>query len=231
MTNARILVVDDEPQIRRVMRVTLSEKGYVITDARSGEEALEKLRSERQDLILLDMNMPGMGGLEACRRIRANSDVAIIMLTVRDQETDKVQALDAGADDYVTKPFNSNELLARIRAALRRLPVSTETPAHSVMLDGIEINLSTRRVIVNGNAVRLTPKEFDVLQYLISNANVPVPHMKLLQAVWGPDYGGEVEYLRVFINQLRKKIEPEPAKPRYILTEPWVGYRFQLPER
>jgi two-component system KDP operon response regulator KdpE len=231
MTNARILVVDDEPQIRRVMRVTLSEKGYVITDARSGEEALEKLRAERQDLILLDMNMPGMGGLEACRRIRANSDVAIIMLTVRDQETDKVQALDAGADDYVTKPFNSNELLARIRAALRRLPVSTETPAHSVMLDGIEINLSTRRVIVNGNAVRLTPKEFDVLQYLISNANVPVPHMKLLQAVWGPDYGGEVEYLRVFVNQLRKKIEPEPAKPRYILTEPWVGYRFQLPER
>jgi len=231
MTSARILVVDDEPQIRRVMRVTLSEKGYAITDARSGEEALEKLRAERQDLILLDMNMPGMGGLEACRRIRATSDVAIIMLTVRDQETDKVQALDAGADDYVTKPFNSNELLARIHAALRRLPVSTETPAHSVMLDGIEINLSTRRVIVNGNAVRLTPKEFDVLQYLISNANVPVPHMKLLQAVWGPDYGGEVEYLRVFINQLRKKIEPEPAKPRYILTEPWVGYRFQMPER
>ena len=231
MTNARILVVDDEPQIRRVMRVTLSEKGYAITDARSGEEALEKLRTERQDLILLDMNMPGMGGLEACRRIRATSDVAIVMLTVRDQEADKVQALDAGADDYVTKPFSSNELLARIRAALRRLPVSTETPAHSVMLDGIEINLSTRRVIVNGNAVRLTPKEFDVLHYLISNANVPVPHMKLLQAVWGPDYGGEVEYLRVFINQLRKKLEPEPAKPRYILTEPWVGYRFQMPER
>jgi two-component system KDP operon response regulator KdpE len=229
MTNARILVVDDEPQIRRVMRVTLTEKGYAITDARSGEEALEKLRTDRQDLVLLDMNMPGMGGLEACRRIRANSDVAIIMLTVRDSETDKVQALDAGADDYVTKPFNSNELLARIRAALRRLPVSTETPTHSVILDGIEINLSTRRVIVNGNAVRLTPKEFDVLHYLISNANVPVPHMKLLQAVWGPDYGGEVEYLRVFINQLRKKIEPEPAKPRYILTEPWVGYRFQMP--
>jgi two-component system KDP operon response regulator KdpE len=229
MTNARILVVDDEPQIRRVMRVTLTEKGYAITDARSGEEALEKLRAERQDLVLLDMNMPGMGGLEACRRIRATSDIAIIMLTVRDSETDKVQALDAGADDYVTKPFNSNELLARIRAALRRLPVSTETPAHSVILDGIEINLSTRRVIVQGNAVRLTPKEFDVLHYLISNANVPVPHMKLLQAVWGPDYGGEVEYLRVFINQLRKKIEPEPAKPRYILTEPWVGYRFQMP--
>jgi two-component system, OmpR family, KDP operon response regulator KdpE len=230
MNNARILVVDDEPQIRRVMRVTLTEKGYAVTDARSGEEALEKLRTDRQDLVLLDMNMPGMGGLEACRRIRATSEVAIIMLTVRDLETDKVQALDAGADDFVTKPFKTQELLARIRAALRRLPVSTDTPANNIMLDGIEINLSTRRVIVKGNAVRLTPKEFDVLQYLISNANVPVPHTKLLQAVWGPDYGGEVEYLRVFVNQLRKKIEPEPAKPRYILTEPWVGYRFQMPE-
>ena len=154
------------------------------------------------------------------------------MLTVRDQETDKVQALDAGADDYVTKPFNSNELLARIRAALRRLPVSTETPAHSVNLDGIEINLihpardrQRERSAADAQRVR------SFFSYLISNANVPVPHVKLLQAVWGPDYGGEVEYLRVFINQLRKKIEPEPAKPRYILTEPWVGYRFQMPEK
>ena len=231
MTNARILVIDDEPQIRRVMRVTLTAQGYVVTDARSGEEALEKMRQDRPDLILLDMNMPGMGGLETCRIIRATSDVAIIMLTVRNSEADKVHALDAGADDYITKPFNTNELLARVRAALRRLPVSTESPAHTITLDGIEINLSTRRVIVHGNAVRLTPKEFDVLHYLISNPNVPVPHAKLLQAVWGPDYGGEVEYLRVFVNQLRKKIEPEPAKPRYILTEPWVGYRFQMPEK
>jgi len=231
MTNARILIVDDEPQIRRVLRVTLGANGYVVSDARSGEEALEKLRQDRPDLILLDLNMPGMGGLETCRTIRATSDVAIIMLTVRDAETDKVQSLDAGADDYVTKPFNTNELLARIRAALRRLPVSTESPTHSINLDGIEINLSTRRVIVHGKAIRLTPKEFDLLYYLISNANVPVPHAKLLQAVWGPDYGGELEYLRVFVNQLRKKIEPEPGKPRYILTEPWVGYRFQMPEK
>ena len=229
MTNARILVVDDEPQIRRVMRVTLTAQGFVVTDARSGEEAVEKLREERQDLILLDMNMPGMGGLETCRILRATSDVAIIMLTVRDSEADKVHALDAGADDYITKPFQTNELLARIRAALRRLPVSADSPAHSVHLDAIEINLATRRVIVDGKAVRLTPKEFDLLQYLISNPNVPVPHAKLLQAVWGPDYGGEVEYLRVFMNQLRKKIEPEPAKPRDLLTEPWVGYRFQMP--
>jgi two-component system KDP operon response regulator KdpE len=231
MTNARILVVDDEPQIRRVMRVTLTAQGYVVTDARSGEEALEKMRHDRPDLILLDMNMPGMGGLETCRMIRATSEVAIIMLTVRDSEPDKVQSLDAGADDFITKPFNTNELLARIRAALRRLPVSTESSARTIVLDAIEINLSTRRVIVAGTAVRLTPKEFDLLYYLISNPNVPVPHAKLLQAVWGPDYGGEVEYLRVFVNQLRKKIEPEPGKPRYILTEPWVGYRFQLPEQ
>jgi two-component system, OmpR family, KDP operon response regulator KdpE len=231
MTSARILVVDDEPQIRRVMRVTLTAQGYVVTDARSGEEALEKTRQDRPDLILLDMNMPGMGGLETCRIIRATSDAAIIMLTVRDSEADKVQSLDAGADDYISKPFNTNELLARIRAALRRLPVSTDVPAHSILLDNIEINLSTRRVIVDGNAVRLTPKEFDLLYYMISNPNVPIPHAKLLQAVWGPDYGSEVEYLRVFVNQLRKKIEPEPGKPRYILTEPWMGYRFQMPEK
>jgi two-component system KDP operon response regulator KdpE len=231
MTSARILVVDDEPQIRRVMRVTLTAQGYVVTDARSGEEALEKTRQDRPDLILLDMNMPGMGGLETCRNIRATSDAAIIMLTVRDSEADKVQSLDAGADDYISKPFNTNELLARIRAALRRLPVSTDVPAHSILLDNIEINLSTRRVIVDGNAVRLTPKEFDLLYYMISNPNVPIPHGKLLQAVWGPDYGSEVEYLRVFVNQLRKKIEPEPGKPRYILTEPWMGYRFQMPEK
>jgi two-component system, OmpR family, KDP operon response regulator KdpE len=231
MTSARILVVDDEPQIRRVMRVTLTAQGYVVTDARSGEEALEKTRQDRPDLILLDMNMPGMGGLETCRIIRATSDAAIIMLTVRDSEADKVQSLDAGADDYISKPFNTNELLARIRAALRRLPVSTDVPAHSILLDNIEINLSTRRVIVDGNAVRLTPKEFDLLYYMISNPNVPIPHAKLLQAVWGPDYRSEVEYLRVFVNQLRKKIEPEPGKPRYILTEPWMGYRFQMPEK
>ena len=231
MTSANILVVDDEPQIRRVMRTTLTTQGYVVRDARSGEEALERLREEKPDLILLDVNMPGMGGLEACRAIRGSSDAAIIMLTVRDTEQDKVDALDAGADDYVVKPFHTKELLARIRAALRRLPASSESGSQIIKLDGIEINLSTRRVTVEGESVRLTPKEFDLLQYLVSNPNVPIPHARLLQAVWGPDYGDQVEYLRVFVNQLRKKIEPEPAKPRYLLTEPWVGYRFRLPER
>jgi two-component system KDP operon response regulator KdpE len=231
VTSANILVVDDEPQIRRVMRTTLTTQGYVVRDARSGEEALERLREEKPDLILLDVNMPGMGGLEACRAIRGSSDAAIIMLTVRDTEQDKVDALDAGADDYVVKPFHTKELLARIRAALRRLPTSSESGSQIIKLDGIEINLATRRVTVDGQSVRLTPKEFDLLQYLVSNPNIPIPHARLLQAVWGPDYGDQVEYLRVFVNQLRKKIEPEPAKPRYLLTEPWVGYRFRLPER
>ena len=229
MTNARILVVDDEPQIRRVMRTMLTAQGYMVGDARSGEEALDRIRNEKPDLILLDMNMPGMGGLKACREIRASSDVAIIMLTVRDHEQDKVDALDAGADDYVVKPFNNKELLARIRAALRRLPVSPDDASQIISIEGVEINLPTRRVTVHGQSVRLTPKEFDLLHYLVSNPNVPIPHTKLLQAVWGPDYGDQVEYLRVFVNQLRKKIEPDPTKPRFILTEPWVGYRFQLP--
>jgi len=175
--------------------------------------------------------MPGMGGLEACRAIRSGSEVSIIMLTVRDSEQDKVAALDAGADDYITKPFSTPELLARIRAALRRMPSSAEGGSQSVHLDDIEINLATRRVISSGREIRLTPKEFGLLQYLLANPNVPIPHGRLLQAVWGPDYGDQVEYLRVFVNQLRKKIEPDPAHPRYLLTEPWVGYRFALPEK
>jgi len=225
----RILVVDDEPQIRRVLRATLTAQGYEVQDARTGEDALDSVRNSRFDLILLDMNMPGMGGLETCRSIRSGSEVAIIMLTVHDAEQDKVAALDAGADDYITKPFSMPELLARIRAALRRLPTSTEGGAESIRLDTVEINLATRRVISKSGEIRLTPKEFDLLQFFVGNPNVPIPHSRLLQAVWGPDYGNQVEYLRVFVNQLRKKIEPDPSKPRYLLTEPWVGYRFALP--
>lgn len=228
MSNGRILVVDDEPQIRRVMRTALAVQGYEVFDARTGEEALLELRDQRYDLVLLDVNMPGMGGLETCRQIRATSEVAILMLTVRSSEQDKVAALDAGADDYITKPFGMPELLARIRAALRRLPALQQSEEGPVRLDGVEINFATRRVTAKGKEIRLTPKEFDVLRYLIASANVAVPHTKLLQAVWGPDYGGEVEYLRVFVNQLRKKIEPDPANPRYLLTEPRVGYRFVM---
>ena len=228
MSSARILIVDDDPQIRRVLRTTLIAQSYEVVDARSGDEALERIRNEKIDLIILDMNMPGMSGVETCRMIRAGSDVAIIMLTVRDTEADKVEALDAGADDYVTKPFSSPELFARIRAALRRLP-QTLDELQIVKFDNVEINFTTRRVVVGTKEVRLTPKEFDLLQYMVAHPNVPIPHTKLLQSVWGPDYGDEVEYLRVFINQLRKKIEKNPSSPKYLVTEPWVGYRLQLP--
>jgi two-component system KDP operon response regulator KdpE len=227
MSSATILVVDDEPQIRRVMRATLASKGYEITEARSGEEALEKLRGQQPNLVILDVNMPGIGGLEACREIRERSDVPIIMLTVRNGERDKVQALDAGADDYVVKPFGIEELLARIRAALRRTNASDPLPP--VNSPDLQIDFESRKVLVRGQPVRLTPKEFGLMRQLVANAGKPISHRSLLQAVWGPDYGEETEYLRVFINQLRKKIEPDPKNPRYIRTEPWIGYRFELP--
>ena len=226
MSAGRVLIVDDEPQIRRVLKTALSGQGYEIHEAKSGEEALDGIRAQRYDLVLLDMNMPGMGGLETCREIRHSSEVAIIMLTVRDSEKAKVEALDAGADDFVTKPFGMPELLARIRAALRRLP-ALGSSEEILRLDSVNINLGTRRVLRDGKETRLTPKEFELLCYLVAHANTPIPHTKLLQAVWGPDYGDQVEYLRVFMNQLRKKIEADPAQPRYLLTEPWVGYRFE----
>jgi two-component system KDP operon response regulator KdpE len=228
MSQGRILVVDDDPQIRRVMRTTLVVQGYEVADARSGEEAIEKFREGKYDLILLDFNMSGMDGIATCREIRSFSDVAIVMLTVRDSEKDKVTALDAGADDYVTKPFSTPELLARVRAALRRVPNNPESGPQIIRTVDLEMDLQARRVRVRGETIRLTPKEFELLRHLALHPNVPVPHMKLLQAVWGPDYGEEVEYLRVFINQLRKKIEADPSNPQYIVTEPWVGYRFNM---
>jgi two-component system, OmpR family, KDP operon response regulator KdpE len=228
MSDATILIVDDEPQIRRVMRTTLTSHGYSVVEAASGEEALEKLRAERPDLIILDVNMPGISGLETCAEIRTSSDVPIIMLTIRNSERDKVQALDAGADDYVVKPFGVQELMARIRAALRRSAPGDATPAF--LTDDLKIDFDKRVVTVKNNPVRLTPKEFELLRHLVANQGKTLAHRRLLQAVWGPDYGEETEYLRVFINQLRKKIEPDPHKPRYILTEPWVGYRFDPPK-
>ncbi len=233
MSAGRILVVDDEPKIRRVMRTTLTANGYEVSDARSGEEAVEKLGEEKFDLILLDVNLPGMNGLEACRVIRSRTlvpDVAIVMLTVRNAEKDKVEALDAGADDYVVKPFSTPELLARIRAALRRAPVPPGSAPQRISLKDVEVDFVSRQATVRGRSVRLTPKEFDLLRYLVTHPNRAIAHRELLQSVWGPDYGDEVEYLRVFVNQLRKKIEVQPAKPRYLLTEPWVGYRLNLPQ-
>jgi two-component system KDP operon response regulator KdpE len=234
VSGGRILVVDDDAQIRRVMRTTLVIHGYEVDDARGGEEALEKVRGAQFDLVLLDVNMPSMGGMETCRTIRSGRsgfDLAIIMLTVRNDEKDKIEALDAGADDYVTKPFSTPELLARIRAALRRIPQTSDiTPQRLTLEQGVEIDFRSRRVSTHGRDVRLTPKEFDLLHYFVTHANKTLGHRELLQAVWGPDYGQESEYLRVFVNQLRKKIEPDPSAPRYLLTEPWVGYRFSLPE-
>jgi len=228
MSAGRILVVDDDPQIRRVMRMTLTGQGYEVDDAKEGEAALNKLREGRFDLVLLDMNMPGLGGLETCRAIRAQSDVAIIMLTVRDAEVDKVEALDAGADDYITKPYNPPELLARIRAALRRAP-SAQEPTGRISLGAVEIDFDARQVTAPGSTVRLTPKEFELVRYMVAHANKTLTHRELLQAVWGPDYGDQVDYLRVFVNQLRKKIEPKPSSPIFLLTEPWVGYRLYMP--
>jgi two-component system KDP operon response regulator KdpE len=228
LSAGRILVVDDQAQIRRFMRTTLAGAGYEVDEARTGEEALDKVRRFRPDLVLLDFNMPGMGGLAACRAIRADTSIAVIMLTVRNSEADKVQALDAGADDFVTKPFSTPELLARIRAALRRVPVSPSSPSR-VCVGTLTIDFTARTVANGTTAHHLTPKELDLLRYLTQHANAAVSHRELLQAVWGPDYGDQVDYLRVFIKNLRKKVELNPEHPEYITTEPWVGYRFNEP--
>ena len=228
MNSASILVVDDEPQIRRVLRSTLSSRGYTISEASTGEEAVELAGKLKPDLILLDVNLPGISGFETCREIRRSSAAPIIMLTVRSAERDKVVALDAGADDYITKPFGIEELLARIRASLRRYPSADSLPPF--VCKELSVDFEQRRVTVAGETVHLAPKEFEVLRHLIANLGKPVTHRRLLQTVWGPEYGEETESLRVVINQLRKKIEKDPARPKYILTEPWVGYRFQPPK-
>ncbi len=219
-----ILIVDDNPQIRRAVRTILVSQGFVVMDARTAEEALDQIRKQHIELILLDVNLPGMSGFEACKEIRRASQVPIIMLTVRDREQDKVQAFDAGADDYMVKPFGSEELMARVRATLRR--TESERPAE-FSAPGLHVDFERRTVCSKGRVLRLTPKEFELLRQLVSNPGRTLRHRWLLQTVWGPDYGEEMESLRVLINQLRKKIEADPRKPRFILTEPWVGYRFE----
>ena len=230
MSSGRILVADDDPQIRRVMRSTLTAHHYEINDAKTGEEALSLLRKEKFDLVLLDINMPGMSGLDACREIRRFSEIPIIMLTIRNTEQDKIECLDAGADDFVVKPFSMPELLARIRAVFRRALVAPDSGPQRLTFGSATIDFQSREVTSRGKNVRLTPKEFDLLRYLALHPNKAISHRELLQSVWGPDYGDQVEYLRVFINQLRKKLEVNPTKPVHILTEPWVGYRFLPPE-
>ena len=225
MSKPVILVVDDEPQILRVMRASLPIRGYEVITASSGEDALDELSKHVPDLVILDLVMPDTSGLEVCRRVREFSSVPIIVLSAKGSESDKVTALDLGADDYVTKPFGMDELLARVRAVLRRLSTA-ESNDRVLTVGDVSIDMDERRVVVGGNEIRLTPKEFDVLKYLVSNAGKVVTHRALLQSVWGWQSTDQTEYLRVFINQLRRKIEPDSSQPRYILTEPWVGYRF-----
>jgi two-component system KDP operon response regulator KdpE len=221
----RILVVDDEQQITMVMRSGLTKHGFDVRVASEGESALELFQLWVPDLVITDLSMPNMDGLEVCKRLRAISSVPIIVLSVKSDEAVKIEALDAGADDYVTKPFAMGEFLARVRAALRRSPVG-EQPEKVIEERDFRIDLETREISVCGKTIHLSPKEFDLLVYLMRNAGKVLTHRTVLSAVWGGDYVAQNEYLRVFVGRLRKKIEPDPARPRYILTEPWVGYRF-----
>ena len=223
----KILVVDDEPQIARVLKTTLSARGYAIRTAADGDDALLVMKSWTPDLVITDLRMPNMNGVELCRYLRAKSGIPIIVLSVRDEERTKVEALDAGADDYVTKPFSVDELLARVRAALRRGSMPQKPESDVIEVGHFHIDTEAHSVHVNGREVRLTPKEFDVLVYLARHPDKVVTHRALLAAVWGDTSTGQPEYLRVFIAHLRKKLEPEEGSPTYITTEPWVGYRFK----
>jgi two-component system, OmpR family, KDP operon response regulator KdpE len=222
-----ILVVDDEPQITRVLKTTLSSQGYSIRTAADGKQALQEMKGWSPDLVITDLRMPNMDGRELCRAIRAESRVPIIVLSVKGEEAIKVESLDAGADDYITKPFNVNELLARVRAALRRAAVPVEPEAAVIEIGDFYIDISARKVEVRDKEVHLTPKEFDLLIYLAKHPGKVVTHHALLTAVWGSNSAQQPEYLRVFVGHLRKKLEPDEGAPRYILTEPWVGYRFE----
>ena len=227
---ASVLVVDDEFALRQALRRSLTASGFAVEEARNGEEAMGTVRQQPFDLVLLDINMPGVGGIEACRRIRSMAPkTAIIMITVRDTENDKVEALEAGADDYVTKPFLLRELIARARSVLRRThPPDTARPM--VLTAGeLELDLELNLLLRAGQPIHLAPKEFELLTFMMQNQGVPLTRARLLRSVWGREYGSEVEYLRSYVKMLRKKIEYDPSRPEYILTEPWVGYRFRNP--
>lgn len=230
-TQGKVLIVDDEPSIRRALHSTFGTLGFDIAEAVTGEQALPLLRAANFDAVLLDVNMPGMGGIAACREIRRQFPrMAVLMLTVRDHEDDKVEALEAGADDYVTKPFPVRELVARVRAAVRRSHTAPTDGNRVITIGNITVDPLRRRVQKGGETVHLTPKEFDLLHYLMKHAGLPIMHARLLNAVWGPEYGGELEYLRTFIRQLRKKLEDDAAHPVYLLTDSHIGYRFKEPE-
>ena len=226
-SHGKVLIVDDESAIRRALHNTLQGMGFDVDDAANGEAAMDLVREAEYDVVLMDINMPGIGGIRACREIRKSMPrLGILMLTVRDREEDKITALDAGADDYITKPFNIRELAARIRAAVRRSSASRVDPDAVIQIGNIELDPARRLVRKAGRLVHLTPKEFDLLRYLMAHAGLPITHARLLHAVWGPEYGGELEYLRTFVRQLRKKLEEDPAEPAYLLTDSHIGYRF-----
>jgi two-component system KDP operon response regulator KdpE len=225
---AKILLTDDDPELRRVLRKTLDALGFDVTEASNGEQAIRAVEATHFGALLLDVNMPGIGGIEACRQIRRIAPrLQILMLTVRDQEADKIQALDAGADDYIAKPFSIPELAARLRSALRRTAAPTLSTDMPIVIGELELDPFRRTASKAGSLLRLTPKEFDLLHYLMSHAGIPLAHARLLRAVWGPDYGRELEYLRTFVRQLRKKVEDDPSSPEYLLTELHFGYRFR----
>lgn len=228
--NTNILLVDDDPTFRQGLCASLKTTGYCADTARNAEEALEYIRQHPVDIVLLDINMPGIGGVEACSRIRAAApQTGIVMLTVRDTEDDKVLALEAGADDYVIKPFHLRELVARMRAVLRRTGTEAAPPAPVLRAGSLELDIEHRILRKAGEVIHLSPKEFDLLAFLMQHKNIPVTHARILRTLWGPEYGDEPEYLRSYVKTLRKKIEDNPASPEYILTEPWVGYRFRDP--
>ena len=226
--NGNILVTDDDPDLRRVLRRTLDALGFEVAESANGEQALKQVEAQRFQAILLDVNMPGAGGIVTCREMRRKyPQLQILMLTVRDREADKIEALDAGADDYITKPFSIPELAARLRTAVRRSGTADPHPGTPVTIGDIELDPARRTVRKSGSLLRLTPKEFDLLHYLMNRPGLPLAHARLLQSVWGAEYGQELEYLRTFVHQLRKKLEDDPSSPEYLLTEPHFGYRFR----
>lgn len=222
-----VLLVDDDPPFRKALRTSLGTSGITVEEAQCGEEAMEILGQRSFDLVLLDLNMPGIGGIVACREIRKlQPKIGIVMITVRDGENDMVRALEYGADDYLTKPIRFRELVARLRAVWRRLHVSDADEPDRLRVGELELDMNRRVLHRNGESIHLTPTEFHLLALLMRNEGMPVPHAKLLRSIWGPEYGAESEYLRSYVKALRKKIEADPARPRYILTEPWFGYRM-----
>ena len=225
-----VLIVEDDAALRQGLRSTLEVAGFSTGEASSGEEAIVALHQHAFETVLLDINMPGIGGMEACRRIRHLFPLLpILMLTVRDEEKDKVEALDAGADDYITKPFQFPELTARLRSAIRRFRTRLEVPDRPIAIGDIILNPFAHRITKKGEEIHMTPTEFALLRTLMQHAGRPLPHQRLLNLVWGPEYGGEREYLRTYISQLRKKLEDDPAHPTYLLTDSYIGYRFRAP--